>query len=189
MCGFMGANVSDLTQPNVDLISGRPVGLTSASDVYLLESDRSRSILDWYRQNRSKWSGNVMVSDIESIVDASRKNPPNLKSLVINSSPGRHQRRLRLAKIEAHQFGGLHAAPSSTGTSPNFIFEPRELVTLFEGWNGSGKTSLLNAVVWCLTGQILRPQRKPDAGNIEFECRVDRSQGASEEGQRYPIPN
>ena len=46
-------------------------------------------------------------------------------------------------------------------------------MTLFEGLNASGKTSLLNAIIWALTGQILRPQRAPESGTDEFECRLD----------------
>jgi len=45
-------------------------------------------------------------------------------------------------------------------------------ITLFEGRNGSGKTSLINAIIWALTGEILRPQSEPEAAKEEFECWV-----------------
>ena len=35
---------------------------------------------------------------------------------------------------------------------------------LLEGHNGSGKTSILNAIVWCLTGKLYRAQRAPADG-------------------------
>jgi len=38
-------------------------------------------------------------------------------------------------------------------------------VTLIEGKNGAGKTSLLNAIVWCLTGHVYRAQRPPEAAD------------------------
>ena len=149
-----------------DLISGRAVGVGKENVALVLGSSASRSILNWYRQNRTKWPGNVMERDIEALVDAAAMAPPNLNDLA-GTSKG-DKRRLRLKKIEAHQFGGLHACRSSAGASDNFIFEPTRAITLFEGWNGSGKTSLLNTVIWCLTGQLLRPQRKPEQGNVEF---------------------
>jgi predicted ATPase len=113
-----------------------------------------------------------MERDIEALVDAAALEPPNLNAQ--GGAAAVDKRRLRLVKIEVHQFGGLHACRSTVGASKNFIFEPTKAITLFEGWNGSGKTSLLNAVIWCLTGQLLRPQRKPEQGNVEFECRIER---------------
>jgi hypothetical protein len=44
-------------------------------------------------------------------------------------------------------------------------------LTLFEGRNGSGKTSLLNAIIWALTGEVLRPQRDPETAE-DFNCWV-----------------
>ena len=37
------------------------------------------------------------------------------------------------------------------------------------------------SVIWCLTGQLLRPQRKPEQGNVEFECRIERGTPESRE--------
>ena len=56
---------------------------------------------------------------------------------------------------------------------------PSDSLTLLEGWNGSGKTSLLNSIIWCLTGKILRPQRSPESGIEEFDSAIER---ASEDG-------
>ncbi|WP_176559975.1 ATP-binding protein [Teichococcus rhizosphaerae] len=69
--------------------------------------------------------------------------------------------------------------------APDFIFEPERPITLFEGWNGSGKTSLANAVVWCLTGKLLRSQRLPEGGDKEYACEVER--GAEEEVTQHTI--
>jgi len=52
--------------------------------------------------------------------------------------------------------------------APDFVFEPHAPITLLEGWNGAGKTSLINLIVWCLTGQILRPQRPPESGQTSL---------------------
>lgn len=155
-----------------DLISGRPVGVGVENTSYKLESASSRSILEWYRVNRGKWAGNVMGGDIEAIVNAAAIDPPELATTAPSAEPVK--RRLELFKVEAHRFGGLHAYGTSVQAPNNFVFEPSQPITLFEGWNGSGKTSLLNAVIWCLTGQLLRPQRKPEEAVEEFECRIER---------------
>ena len=95
--------------------------------------------------------------------------------------------------MEAHRFGGLHSYVSPDEPPDNFIFEPKKPITLFEGWNGSGKTSLLNAIIWCLTGQILRPQRSPEGADEEFECRIEREAPETESFHRLtpvtPLPN
>jgi hypothetical protein len=72
-----------------------------------------------------------------------------------------------------HRFAGLHAYGKATEVPADFIFEPEKPITLFEGWNGSGKTSLANAIIWCLTGQLPRPQRLPEAGDKEFDCVIE----------------
>ena len=156
-----------------DLISGRPVGVGKQNTDYRLESTVSRSILEWYRANRDRWAGNVRREDIEAIVDAVGKAPPEVSATNVE---GREvKRRLKLARLEAHRFGGLHAYGTPNAAPDNFVFEPSRPMTLFEGWNGSGKTSLLNAMIWCLTGQLLRPQRKPEDAGDEFSCRIDRN--------------
>ena len=156
-----------------DLISGRPVGVGRQNTDYRLESITSRSILAWYRANRDRWAGNVRKADIETIVDVIAKEPPELSATVVMR--GDVKRRLKLVKIEAHRFGGLHAYGTPNNAPENFVFKPNRPITLFEGWNGSGKTSLLNAVIWCLTGQLLRPQRKPEDAEDEFSCRIERN--------------
>lgn len=51
---------------------------------------------------------------------------------------------------------------------------------MFEGPNGSGKTSIVNAIIWCLTGEILRPQRSPERGDAEFEIEIECEERVSE---------
>ncbi len=178
-----------------ELVSGRPVGVGAENNSYALKSKTSRSILAWYRNNRAKWAGNVMRGDVDAIVDAAAVEPPNLASTT-GTAAHSPNRKLTLRKIEAHRFGGLHAYGTRARAPENFLFGPKQSITLFEGWNGSGKTSLLNAVIWCLTGQLLRPQRKPEDAKNEFECRIDRGSPASPEAPTYhattpvtPLPN
>src|SRR5260221_4370585 len=82
------------------------------------------------------------------------------------------KRSLILTKVEAHRFGGLHAFSDKGHPPESFVFEPLKPITLLEGWNGSGKTSVVNAIIWCLTGQLLRPQRKPEETEEEFACKI-----------------
>ncbi len=87
-------------------------------------------------------------------------------------------RRLRLAKVEAGHFGGLHAHSHGPGRPGSFVFVPARDVTVLEGPNGSGKTSILNAVVWCLTGSLIRSQREPETGPTEIECETSQADGS-----------
>ena len=52
-------------------------------------------------------------------------------------------------------------------------------MTLLEGVNGSGKTSIANAIVWCLTGHLIRSQRSPEEGPLDFACEILRDDGAT----------
>jgi hypothetical protein len=129
------------------------------------------------------------VDDIDGIIAAAGQTPPTLPSPAQALTKG--ARRLRLTKITAHRFGGLHAYGGLSEAPEDFEFTPQRPITLFEGWNGSGKTSLLNAVIWCLTGQLLRPQRRPERASEEFECRIpataqDVEEDAEEGSEKEP---
>ncbi|TCP80810.1 AAA domain-containing protein [Rhizobium sp. PP-CC-2G-626] len=86
---------------------------------------------------------------------------------------------LRLVKVEAHPFAGLHAYGRPRAPPASFVFEPGKPVTLLEGVNGSGKTSIANAIVWCLTGHLIRSQRPPEEGPLDFECEIPRDDGTT----------
>lgn len=149
-----------------ELIGGARVSVGADNAEFSIDNADSRAILNWYRINRGKWAGNVMAVDIEALVSAQLTVPPTLPipEVVIPKA----DRRLTLAKVVAHRFAGVHAYGTADSPPLDFIFEPREPITLFEGWNGAGKTSLLNTIIWCLTGELLRPQRQPESGQQEF---------------------
>ncbi len=107
-----------------------------------------------------------MAVDVEAMVSAMPTVPPILPIPEIVTP--KRGRRLRLAKVTAHRFAGVHAYGTVETPPPDFVFEPHESITLFEGWNGAGKTSLLNTIIWCLTGELLRPQRQPETGQQDF---------------------
>ncbi len=176
-----------------ELIGGASVSAGDDNAEFHLDGADSRSILNWYRLNRAKWAGNVMAPDVEAMVSAMPTSPPSLPIPdIVTPKAGR---RLRLAKLMAHRFAGVHAYGTADTPPADFLFEPREPITLFDGWNGAGKTSLLNTVIWCLTGEMLRPQRQPESGREEFSGLFVRSANGVDETSSHaltpvtPLPN
>jgi hypothetical protein len=83
--------------------------------------------------------------------------------------------------MEAHRFAGLHKFGTPTKAPANYVREFSAPITLFEGLNGSGKTSLVNAIIWALTGEVLRAQREPEKASEEFECWIASADGSTEQ--------
>lgn len=156
----------------VDLVAGLSVGVGDKGESFRLQSDASRGILSWYGRNKQKWAANVQTVDIETIVDAAGVLPPNTQGSN-HATASEAPRRFALTSITAHQFSGLHHAGTSKAKPDDFEFEFKNGVTLFEGYNGCGKTSLLNSIIWTLTGELLRPQRAPESANKDFDFEVD----------------
>jgi hypothetical protein len=155
-----------------DLISGRTV-LVGKDEEYRLPDDAARSVLRWYRElGPQKWSANVNPNDGERLVDAALKAPPELPALPARSANA-NTKRLTLKRLEAHRFAGLHKFGTPSVAPDNYRHDFSAPLTLFEGRNGSGKTSLANAIIWALTGELLRPQRPPEKAEQDFPCWVD----------------
>ncbi|MBX5192633.1 AAA family ATPase [Rhizobium sp. NZLR3b] len=150
-----------------DLIGGASVSSGTEGELFRLDELDSRKILNWYRLNKSKWAGNVKATDVDAIALSLQSPVPSLPAVEPFTSGS--SRRLKISKVVAHRFAGLHSYGTAGAAPPDFVFEPKEAITLFEGWNGAGKTSLLNSIIWCLTGELLRPQRPPEKGEEEFE--------------------
>lgn len=160
-----------LTSLITDLVSGRSVSIRGGK-TFVLPDERTRSALEWYRKRDSAaWTANVSASHAENLVDSILLNPPQPAPLPARPANA-NCRRLRLKKVEAHRFAGLHKFGTPGAAPANYIHEFRSSLTLLEGRNGSGKTSLLNAIIWALTGEMLRPQRAPEAAE-DFECWID----------------
>ena len=113
-----------------ELIGGGAIAMDSEGR-FRLESNDSRAALNWYRQNRSKWSGNVMTVDVEAIADCLDKPLPILP--VPEVAAPNSKRRVRLTKIVAHRFAGIHSYGAASEAPPDYVFELREPLTLFEG--------------------------------------------------------
>lgn len=175
-----------------DLVSGREVGVGPTNDSFTLASEEARSVLQWYLANRGKWAGNVMGADCEAIVDSLATRPR--QTLAVAFSGTGKSKTLTLASMRAHRFAGLHRFRKASQAPEDFELELRSPITFLEGANGAGKTSVLNAFVWALTGQLMRPQRAPEPGLTEFECELaPTAEGNEPETFRVvavvPLPN
>ena len=154
-----------------DLVSGRAVGVGAGNESFALASENARSVLQWYTANRTKWSGNVMGPDCEAIVNSLAIKPKDSPAVAFSGS-GR-SKTLTLASLRAHRFAGLHKFRRASQAPEVFALDLRSPITFLEGANGAGKTSVLNAIVWALTGQLMRPQRSPEPGLTEYECELE----------------
>lgn len=162
--------------------------------VFFALSDKpTRSALEWYRKKgTAHWSGSVSASIGEDLVNAILLAPPELPELPTRPLNAKN-RRLKLKKLIAHRFAGLHKFGTPDAAPEDFVFVFQNQLELFEGRNGSGKTSLLNAILWTITGEILRPQRKPEVV-ADFECQVNSGGGDAERTTHLispltPMPN
>jgi hypothetical protein len=159
-----------------DLVSDRAVGVGAKNESFVLNGEHARSVLQWYTANRSKWAGNVFAADCDAIAD-SLAVPPKVSPAVSFTHSGK-ARTLTLVNLRAHRFAGLHKYRKATAAPEVFHLDFKSPITFLEGLNGAGKTSILNAIVWCLTGQLFRPQRAPESGVTEFQCELTPAAGA-----------
>jgi hypothetical protein len=175
-----------------DLVSGRSVE-TAVGELFVLQDERTRSALEWYRKKgAAAWTTNVSAANGEDLVNAILLAPAALAALPARPANAK-RRHLKLKKLEAHRFAGLHKFGTLDVPPANYVHEFTSPLTLFEGRNGSGKTSLLNAIIWALTGEMLRPQREPEPAE-DFECWVTAADGGNERtvhklSPLTPMPN
>ena len=173
-----------------ELVSGRHIAIDSDGNTFALEESNTRGLFNWYRSNTNKWSGNVLKTDVEALVDSLDQTAPELPLTQV-SSPKSGGRGIRITQIRVHNFGGIQkfSDPSSPVGEFVHVFDPK--LNLLEGVNGSGKTSILSAASWALTGQVFRSQRPPE--EIAEQVPVQLVDGvAGEEGhsitQITPLP-
>jgi hypothetical protein len=148
-----------------ELVSGRGVVLQRDGRVVKLDSPAARAIFDWYRRNRGKWSGTNKTDDVEAIAGEVDKTPPWQPALERRDA-SKPPEVVYLKKLRAHRFAGIHRYGTVDQPPPDFELEfgnaARSGVWIIEGSNAAGKTSLLSAICWCLTGHVYRSQRAPE---------------------------
>ncbi len=103
-----------------DLVSGRPIR-TATGEPFVLADDRTRSALDWYRRKTpSSWAANVSAQHGEDLVATILQDPPELPALPARPANAK-ARHLRLKKLEAHRFAGLHKFGTPTAAPGNYV--------------------------------------------------------------------
>lgn len=154
-----------------DLVSGREVGVGAGNQPFLLPSEHARSVLQWYLGRSGRWGANLTAADCDAIVDSLDTRPQVFSAppFAAKAAP----QRLKLVGLRAHRFAGLHRYGTAAVPPDIFVLEIHSDLTLLEGANGAGKTSVINAVVWTLTGLLLRPQRPPESGMTSFDCELE----------------
>lgn len=142
-----------------ELISGRAV-LVNQTDEFKILSERSRTVLNWYKENPDKWSKPNREDDVKLIAAVYAKKPPNFAPIQHIGSI-KKSLKYHLKKIEINQFGGINKFSDASNQNDVLEFELQKPITLFQGHNGAGKTSLMSAISWCLSGFVYRSQNFP----------------------------
>ncbi|GGZ32956.1 hypothetical protein [Asticcacaulis endophyticus] len=106
----------------VDLINGHEIELTDG-ELFSLNNLDTRSILKWYYGNKPKWTARNSEADIESLADQVGKTVAPLPT--VGAPVQSVKKYLRLVKIEAHRFAGIHSYGSREIAPENFVFEPQ----------------------------------------------------------------
>jgi hypothetical protein len=168
-----------------ELVSGRSIEIEEGGELFQLPTKQSRSIFNWYLKNKPKWTRNNQKEDNEAIVDQLEKEPPEKPSLQL--APTDEDKKIfHLKSIKAHRFAGLHSYGELNHPPDDFEFNFDKPVTVIQGPNGSGKTSLINAIVWCLTGQIYRSQRPPEEpSEIEIKTASEEEDGDNDNNPTF----
>jgi len=157
-----------------ELVSGRGVVINGDGKVIQLCSDAGRAIFDWYRCNQAKWSGNNRMDDVRRIAEQLEKPPPDFPVIASSTTAGTPLT-IHLKSVRAHRFAGIHRYGGPTEPPPDFEFEIESPLSIIEGNNGAGKTSLLSAITWCLTGHIYRSHRPPESADAAIEIQASQS--------------
>jgi hypothetical protein len=189
----MGHKIADLTLDEVilHLIAGDVLQVSGAEDFSLSLPD-SRAILAFYNQDRrAYWNPDkdtaIQDGEIDRVLDALDK-PPKVGAAPYRSSAT--LQKWRLIKVTAHRFRGLHRHCAEAGSDPHpFELEFSADVSLFRGFNGAGKTSLVSAICWCMTGYGHRSQGLPSALHEPIQVQVpgDGGSDATENGFALPL--
>lgn len=172
-----------------DLISGRGVVVDKEGNEFRLQSPESRSILNWYWNNRTKWeqwAQRNMKKDVEATADQVEKKPPNFAPTALRKEEEQKER-IYLKTMRAHRFAGVHRYGTPKNAPEDFEFDFEKGLTLIEGKNGAGKTSLVNAVCWCLTGHVYRAQRPPEEVDKAVSISIREEEAGSGQDAIYDI--
>jgi len=174
-----------------DLVSGRSVE-TADGRQFALPDNRTRSALEWYRnKGAAAWTANQRPA-CRRLSRCHFAGATQLAGTPSAASKCQYPALAAEKTSRSHRFAGLHKFGTPSGAPPDYVHEFNSSRTLFEGRNGSGKTSLLNAIIWALTGEMLRAQRAPETAE-DFDCTVTAPEGGEDSIHKLssltPMPN
>lgn len=190
--GPVAINIADLTLDEVvlHLAAGNALQVSGGADFSLPLQD-SRAILAFYNQSRQAYwnpdkDTNILDGEIDRLLEALDK---PAKVTAPETRPASQPRRWQMVGITAHRFRGLHRHCDDKGAAPEpFTLDLSRHVTLFRGFNGAGKTSLISAICWCLTGFWHRSQGLPSPLHAPITVQVANTGGAGHPNTTFELP-
>lgn len=157
------------------LCAGQPITINSR--VYNLDNDEARKFLAYIRTLSSNIIKPPFSKDkVGEFIKNYKKFLKTNKELTISFSPSHSKeniRKLKLKRVTTYNFRGLQYYNSS-----EFSFQFDRSSYLITGFNGSGKSSFINAIVWAITGQLLWDRTVPEPPQ-----KVEIKQLANSEGE------
>lgn len=188
----MELKISGLTLDEVvlHLIDGDILQVSGGEDFSLSLPD-SRAVLAFYNQNRrAYWNPDkdtaIQDGEIDQVLEALDKSPEMRKAA--SRLPTMTQK-WRLTKVTAHRFRGLHRHCAEAGSDPHpFELEFSADVLLIRGFNGAGKTSLISAICWCLTGYGHRSQGLPSVLHDPIQVQMPGDGGSDTTNEGFALP-
>lgn len=167
MADLQPLNLTNLTaeQAVKALASGATLRLADGNDLPLADEDARKALRFFLKDRIGKglWDNppNRGSTDIAAALfkwlDAPHQNE------VVSAKADEGAGPLwRVTRLSISNFGGLHPFWNGDGDAPPVLdIDFERDVTLIEGGNGSGKTSLAKAMTFCLTGQVCRSSGPP----------------------------
>ncbi|UVK35986.1 ATP-binding protein (plasmid) [Mesorhizobium sp. AR10] len=188
----MAITIADLTLDEVvqHLAAGDVLDVSGGGEFSLSQQD-SRTLLAFYDQNRQAYwnpdkDTNIVDGEIDRLLDALDK---PAKVTTPTTRPASQQQQWQLVGITAHRFRGLHRHCDDSGAAPKlFSLDLSRQATLFRGFNGAGKTSLISAICWCLTGYGYRSQGLPSYLHVPITVQIAHDGESAEPNATFELP-
>lgn len=166
------------------LIAGQVFELPQVGKTLELSAD-SRVALAFYRTDPRYWISKTQVrEEIGPLLNALKAGKiPNRRTTATRAAT---VFRWRLSRIKAHRFAGLHRHCNAVDGSdpPDFEWKVDRDLSLILGANGAGKSSLLSAISWVLTGRAIRSQSDPEEIHEPMGLTVPGAPDGEEESER-----
>ncbi|SHF80944.1 AAA domain-containing protein [Loktanella atrilutea] len=188
----MSIEIVDLTLDEVvqHLAAGNALQVSDGVDFSLPMQD-SRNLLVFYDQNRKAYwnpekDTSILDGEIDRLLEALDR-PAH--AIAPATRPTGQQQRWKLVGITAHRFRGLHRHCDDRGGDPKpFTLELSQQANLFRGFNGAGKTSMISAICWCLTGYGHRSQGLPSPLHVPITVQIKNGNSSAEPNATFELP-